>query len=77
MSVRLHQRLRDTGVASSPAHTDAVRRDVPTPTFNEGVLPRLANEPSTSTRASASTTGTSQSTMPHIKEDYSLRAYHL
>ncbi|KAJ8894695.1 hypothetical protein PR048_000002 [Dryococelus australis] len=76
MFERLHQRLPDTG-SLRPRHTDAVRRDVRTPTFYGDVIQRLANEPSTSTRAIAGPMGTSQSTIFSVMRDYSLRAYHL
>ncbi|KAJ8887463.1 hypothetical protein PR048_013678 [Dryococelus australis] len=60
-----------------PQHTGAVWHNVRTPAFDEEVLQRVANEPSTSTCAIASTMGTSQSTISRVMLDYSLHAYHL
>lgn len=76
MFARLHQRLRDTG-SLRPQHTGAVQRNVRTPAFDEEVLQRVDNEPSTSTRAIASTMGTSQSTISRVMREYCLHAYHL
>ena len=76
MFPRLFRRLRETGNLR-PRHVGGGRRNVRTPEFEEEVLERIANEPSTSTRAVARGMGTSQSSVWRVLQEQNLHAYHL
>jgi hypothetical protein len=76
MFARLHQRLRETG-SLRPRHVGGGRRNVRTPESEEEVLERIANKPSTCTRAVAHAMGTSQSSVCRVLREQNLHAYHL
>src|SRR5678815_5688794 len=76
MFVRLHQRLRDNGTLR-PRCIGGRPRNTRTPAFEEEMLERVANDPSTSTRAIAHAMGTNQSSVVRVLQEQSFHAYHL
>lgn len=60
-----------------PRHVGGGQRNVRTPEFEEGVLARITNEPSTSTCAVAHAMGTSQSSVCRVLQVQNLHAYYL
>jgi hypothetical protein len=65
MIAQLHQCLRETGFLCSQ-HFGGGRHNVRTPEFEEAVLEKIANEPSTSTCAIGHAMGTSQSSVCRV-----------
>src|SRR5678816_3181528 len=76
MFARLHQRLRENGTLR-PRCIGGRPRNTRTPAFEEEVLERVANDPSTSTRAIAYAMGLNQSSILRVLQEQSLHAYHL
>jgi hypothetical protein len=60
-----------------PRHVGAGQHNVRTPEFEEEVLARIANEPSTRICAVAHAMGTSQSSVCQVLQEQNIHAYHL
>lgn len=73
---RIHQRLVETG-SLQPRHGGGRRREVLVPAFEEEVLERFEDNPSTSTRAVAHAMGTNHQSVWRVLNEQLLHPFHL
>ena len=73
---RLYQCLREDG-SLRPRCIGGRPRQTRTPAFEEEMLERVGNDPSTSTRATAHAMGSNQSSVLRVLQEQNLHAFHL
>lgn len=74
--IAVHRRLSETGTFKPNMHDTGVRRTVRTIPFEEEVLQRVADEPSTSTRKIAQIMGVTQSSIFRVLHEQQLYPFH-